>query len=74
MTLLDIHKLLQGGLSIDDIDIFTEKDEAEKASYAHRRRNDVRVFSTEQMLEATHMILLDKNGNKVGEHPFCPMG
>jgi hypothetical protein len=72
MTLGAFHNALNGGTKWEEVEIFTEEEEARKAERARLRARRVNEFSSEEVLRADRLVLLDSEGGVIHEIPFCP--
>lgn len=72
MTLENLHNSLSGGTRLEDIEVFTDEDEANDADRARRRRQQVAQFSRDDLLDAQSMVLLNAEDEAIATIPFCP--
>ena len=72
MTFGGLSDALKGGTKMQDIEVFTDRKEAERVDRARKRRQQVSQFTDEEMLKAAKMVLVDADGEVIHMLPFCP--
>ena len=72
MTFEGFNNALNGGTSMEDVEVFTELEEAQKAERARKRRLLIRQFDKHDVLAATYRALLDNSGEVICKIEFCP--
>lgn len=70
MTFGNLNDALKGGIRMQDIKVFTDREEAEHLDCARKRRLLVDDFSEKEMLEATKMTLMDAEDRVIIEVEF----
>ena len=72
MTLEGLHNCLAGGTRLDEVEVFTDRQQALSAVRASSRRQQVARFGHDSMLRAAKMVLVDGEGHQIEEVSFCP--
>ena len=72
MSLESLYNAFHGGLSVHDIQIFTDEVEAKLALEAANRRGMAATFEDDDVLKASYMALLDEDREIVSVRDFFP--
>ena len=73
MTFGGLHHALEGGTKLQDVEVFTDQNEARDANRANARLQRVlNAFSRFEILNAAKMVLLNEEGHVIHEVPFNP--
>lgn len=73
MTLSGLFNAMNGGLKLEEVEVFTNHDEAFEANRANARlQRAMHSFSRDEILNAGKLVLLGEDGGVIHEVPFCP--
>ena len=70
-TLRRVIDMVNGGLDLDEVQLFTVEREANLAGAAQKRRSQVREFSDHAVLSSAKLALLDESGGAIDTVGFC---
>ena len=70
MTFGNLNDALKGGTRMEEVEVFTDHEEARLVDRARKRRGCVSQFSTEDVNRAAKMVLIDEEGEVIHELLF----
>jgi hypothetical protein len=73
MNLRGIANAVKGGMDLDEVEIFTDEDSARLARVANHRRAQVEQFCSGHILEASSLVLFDRDGVVLDKVTFMPV-
>lgn len=66
-----LANMVKGGMSLDEVEVFTTKGEAARAVTANTRRSKVEQFESDEILSASSLALLGASGRVIERIEFC---
>ena len=73
MSFEGIINAVKGGMDLDEVEIFDDEDSARLARVANHRREQVEQFDSGHILEASSLVLFDRDGVVLDKVTFMPV-